>query len=431
MLTWIDGTWASAFLDCGCKWKLWYAQCFSFFITCFLYVVNVNRPKKDYDVLVGIKVKLILISRFISAFIAVWYIFPLSPAESRRRLSQGPGRWRWDPGPATGSLSWSTPQQPGSASWGRPVNSDTSVSWVRRTAANFTAVETRRLVYYLFMPGWILTWFNSDFWSTMKEYVKRLWPATIKWLHSCFRELLKGRWQALATLGVHEQHPVSCDWAQSKSKCVSLWQFLLFTFLRVWIPHSSLSFKGKVEFVLMKKCPFLIGAVTGVMCEPECVFYVMMYGCVCVHCSVQEVAASFFFFLKPHCEDKSFLCWQLSLLFLPTRTWKAEHLMWTYHKDLTYFEFHVRGKNFISCHSVESPCVLSYSVWLALLWSGQKRCEGAPWRFSVSMTSLHDTYFSLVKRGCSIGAFKRTAVLTQSVACNISLVTDYDSPTLL
>lgn len=31
------------------------------------------------------------------------------------------------------------------------------------------AVETRRLVYCLFMPGWTLTWFNNDFWSIMKE----------------------------------------------------------------------------------------------------------------------------------------------------------------------------------------------------------------------------------------------------------------------
>lgn len=35
--------------------------------------------------------------------------------------------------------------------------------------------------------------------------------------------------------------------------------------------------------------------------------------------------------------------------------------------------------------------VLSYSVWLALFWSEQKRCEGAPWRFSVGMTSLQCT----------------------------------------
>lgn len=54
------------------------------------------------------------------------------------------------------------------------MNSDTSVIWARRTAANAKVAETRRLVCCLFMPGWILTWFNSDFWSIMKDHMKGL-----------------------------------------------------------------------------------------------------------------------------------------------------------------------------------------------------------------------------------------------------------------
>lgn len=57
--------------------------------------------------------------------------------------------------------------------------------------------------------------------------------------------------------------------------------------------------------------------------------------------------------------------------------------------------FQLKVKNFLSCHSVESSCVLSYSVWLALVWSGQKRHDGAPWRSSVGMTSLQNTFYSL------------------------------------
>lgn len=50
------------------------------------------------------------------------------------------------------------------------MNSDAMWSpGVRRTAANASAVETRRHVYCLFLPGWTLTWSSHDFWRTMKE----------------------------------------------------------------------------------------------------------------------------------------------------------------------------------------------------------------------------------------------------------------------
>lgn len=44
-----------------------------------------------------------------------------------------------------------------------------SVSWVRRTATNATTVETRRLVYCLFMQGLTINWFSHDFWRIIKE----------------------------------------------------------------------------------------------------------------------------------------------------------------------------------------------------------------------------------------------------------------------
>lgn len=53
----------------------------------------------------------------------------------------------------------------------------------------------------------------------------------------------------------------------------------------------------------MKKYPFLIGAVTGVTCVPECMF---MQPCVdvfeCMRVCEEEVCS--LVILKPHCEDK-------------------------------------------------------------------------------------------------------------------------------
>lgn len=244
-------------------------------------------------------------------------MFPLSPAESRRGLPKGSGCWCWEPA-TTGSLSWSTPQQPGSASWGWPMNSDASVSWVRRTAANSTVVETRGLVYFLFMPGWILTWFNNDFWSIMKEHMKGIW--------------------ALATFSVHEQHPVRCYCAPSGKKSVSFWQFCFLPFSRVWIPYSSL-FQRARAICLMKKYPFLIGAVTGVMCEPECMLCNNVWMCLCGLQCARSGSKIFFFFWCPfvktnHSSADNWVC----CLCRQERE-KGEHLMWTCHKDFTNSNF--------------------------------------------------------------------------------------------
>lgn len=83
----------------------------------------------------------------------------------------------------------------------------------------------------------------------------------------------------------------------------------------------------------------------------------------------------------------SFPCWQLSLLFMVTAGMRKGRTHWC--EDATWTLLTQKKKTSKSERTF-SP-VLSYSVWLALFWSEQKRCEGAPWRFSVGMTSLQCT----------------------------------------
>lgn len=137
-----------------------------------------------------------------------------------------------------------------------------------------------------------------------------------------------------------------------------------------------------------------------------------MCGCVCVLESLQGVPVAllilsgklswyiYFFSDAPLWRQVqlrkytlSFPCWQLSLLFMLTRTGKGRTLDVNMPLGLCSLEFHLKVKNFLA--TVLRASVLSYSVWLALVWSGQKRHEGAPWRFSVGMTSLQNTFCSL------------------------------------
>lgn len=60
-----------------------------------------------------------------------------------------------------------------------------------------------------------------------------------------------------------------------------------------------------------------------------------------------------------------------------------------------------------------------------------RRHEGAPWRFSVGMTSPHISFYFSGNSWGVANAFKGPAVLTQSAAWNISLVTKLTRTTLV
>lgn len=90
------------------------------------------------------------------------------------------------------------------------------VSSVRRTAAK--RLRCGGLVYCLFMPGWILTWFSYDICRIMKEHNEGIMGCSCDFSAPVFREPFNGRWLALATLRVHEQHPVGCYWAQREKR---------------------------------------------------------------------------------------------------------------------------------------------------------------------------------------------------------------------
>lgn len=69
---------------------------------------------------------------------------------------------------------------------------------------------------------------------------------------------------------------------------------------------------------------------------------------------------------------------------------------------------------FLSCHSVERSCVLSYSDWPAPLFDLGffLRHEGAPWRLTVGMTSIQNTFCFLLFGQTRGGAFKGAAAMT-------------------
>lgn len=166
-----------------------------------------------------------------------------------------------------------------------------------------------------------------------------------------------------------------------------------------------------------------------------------MSECVWVHASVQVVAGaplvpscklpwSSFFFWCPIVGLVHFVIPLLTTEFsvCVEKNAKGRTLDVNEPQGLGSLEFQMKGKNFPSCHRVGSPCVLCYSVCLAPVWSGQKIDVREPpggslwvWRHFLIHAALWDTP-GLRE---TVGAFKGTAVLTQSVACNISSVIDF------
>ena len=326
----------------------------------------------------------------------MWRLFPLFPAESRRGLQKG--SWCWEPGSAVGPLGGSAAQQPGSAGRGRPMNSDAlCLLGQEDSSSNATAVGTRRRVYCLFMPGWTL---SRDLWRwTMKEpeHMKELWAATIKWLSEPFN----GRWGASS-----EQHPVGCDWAHGEdTQCYDNFCFL--PFLRVCIHYSSLFQRARGSLFDEEISIPNWGGHWSYVCVPECVYWWCADVSECMRvCRERQwlllyplvnFLDHFFFFLMPPLWRQV----QLTHSVIPLLTTAVcvdkngkRQNTWCEHATRTLWSVEL---SFSSRHSVESPSVLSYSVWPALVWSGQKRREGAPWRFSVGMTSLWKYFF------CSLG----------------------------
>ena len=351
----------------------------------------------------------------------MWWLFPLFPAESRRGLPKGSACRRWEPGSTVGFLSWTTPQQPGPARRGWPMNSDAyPVSWAgRRTAAKATAVETRGLVYCLSMPGWALTWLNNHFWSITEEP-----EGSNEGIMSCiykndfapvFREPRKGRGRASAPFSVHIWQPVGLQWKEKHS--VETQCYDDFCFLPFWefVRYNLLSFDGQGGFARWRN----IHSYSGRSLElrvPECVFMqscVDVYECTSVCTELWwllsysgQFSWLYLFFLMPHCEAQlhtytlSFPCWRLSLLFMSRRSGKGRTL------DVNM----PRGVELLLKELSFSPRLCSPILfdWPSF-WSGQRRREGAPWRFSVGMTSLQNTFFCTLgkfHRSCYIGAFK-------------------------
>lgn len=164
---------------------------------------------------------------------------------------------------------------------------------------------------------------------------------------------------------------MGCYWAQSEALIGHsvLWQFLLFTFLRVCIPYSSL-FQRARGLYLKKKYPFLIGAVTGVMCVCVCLCNKVWMCLSAWECARSGIGSSctlvnflkFFFLLMPHCEDKysyiNMFChspaddW-VSCLCRQER--ERKHLMWTCYEDFTHTNFNWKWRTFFLTIVLRAP----------------------------------------------------------------------------
>lgn len=228
-----------------------------------------------------------------------------------------------------------------------------------------------------------------------------------KWLCSFLESHLKGGDLALITFSVHEQHPVGCHWTHSYKILrghLLLWQFLLFTFF-----ESLYSLFERARGICLM-IPFLNGEVTGVTCVPECMF---MKLCVDVFVrmrvwtewlwlllySLLNFLEELFCFLMPHCEDKHSYTFTFYFHF-PADNWvcrlcQQEEERQNVPQVLYSLKFHLQVKEL----SFLPPCwehlfaLLFCLTGLPLIRT--KRHEEAPWRLSVGMTSLQNTFYSL------------------------------------
>lgn len=169
--------------------------------------------------------------------------------------------------------------------------------------------------------------------------------------------------------------------------------------------------------------------------------YATMCGCVWVHESVQGVAVAplvlsgNFFFLMPHCEDNysyiNTFCHSPAddwvVLFMSTRMGKAEHLMWTRHKDFTHSNFNWKWRTFFLATVLGAPvCSLILFDWPSFDLD-KKGVIGPPggslrvWRHFRILFALWATPEELLY---TVGAFKGAAVLTRK-CCMQHLLGDW------
>ncbi len=166
-----------------------------------------------------------------------------------------------------------------------------------------------------------------------------------------------------------------------------------------------------------------------------------MCGCVWRHERVQLAAplvlsgysdAPLWSQVQLHEDILSFPCWQQSLLFLSIRTEKAEHLMWTCHTDFTHSDFNWRRRTFLPQFWELLRALLFPLTGPCLIWTKKAWWSPLEVLCGYDVTSEYILLFGQLQRSLLYtgGVFKGTAVLTQSVACNISLVIDCHIVTL-
>ena len=142
----------------------------------------------------------------------VWWMFPVSPAESRRGLPQGSDCWRWKPGYSVGPLSWTTSQQPYPARWRRLLNCMSLRSGGQQL---FLQLWWQHLsaVYARMDPYLVQSWIVEDYEGTW--FMKELWLQIRKLCGSFLKSHSEGGDMTFITFIRHEQHPAGCYWAQS------------------------------------------------------------------------------------------------------------------------------------------------------------------------------------------------------------------------
>lgn len=182
-----------------------------------------------------------------------------------------------------------------------------------------------------------------------------------------------------------------------------LWQFLLFTFCEsLYTPLSFKRARGSLfdEEISIPNWGGHWSYVCAWMCVKHADVCVCM--CVCVRMRVCKEWQPLLLYSgnseAPLWRDK--YSYNSAFCHSPADDWVAVCVDQNGKKQNTWCEHAKTRSNwqwrtFLSCHSVEGSCVLSYSVWPALVWSGQKRCDGAPWRFSAGMTSYWNTFIAL------------------------------------
>lgn len=219
----------------------------------------------------------------------------------------------------------------------------------------------------------------------------------------------------------------------------------IFVFYLFWelVPDYFL-FQRAIGICLEKKYPFLIGAVTGVSCVPEWMLMqqcVDVFQCVSVRKEWQWLllySLVIFFFLMPHFEDKysyiNTFCHSPAdnwVCCLCQQEWERQNT-WCEHATRTRISTKSKKLSFLP-QCWELLCALLFCltgphlIWTKKVWESPLEVLCGYDVTSKILCALWATPEELLH---TVGAFKGTAVLTQSVTCNIPLVIDWHNATL-